>query len=139
MKTVTSRASFDLSCPAEELELTVLSTEGARKLANQSLQWIAEGAAQAGLEFDTDTLLDIDPDPLADSHTLSQPPFIYLVAGNFLRWRRGPGHRIDLHPGADARIKGRRDYRPQSLKALMPELFGKAPAPATPARQEPGR
>ena len=35
MKTVTSRASFDLSCPAEELELTVLSTEGARKLANQ--------------------------------------------------------------------------------------------------------
>ena len=35
MRTVTSRASFDLSCPAEELELTVLSTEGARKLANQ--------------------------------------------------------------------------------------------------------
>lgn len=35
MKTVTSRASFDLSCPEEELELTVLSTEGPRKLANQ--------------------------------------------------------------------------------------------------------
>jgi hypothetical protein len=35
MKTVTSRASFDLSCPAEELELRVLSTEGARKVANQ--------------------------------------------------------------------------------------------------------
>jgi hypothetical protein len=35
MKTVTSRASFELSCPQDELELTVLSTEGARKLANQ--------------------------------------------------------------------------------------------------------
>lgn len=35
MKTVTSRASFDLGCPAEELELRVLSTDGARKVANQ--------------------------------------------------------------------------------------------------------
>jgi hypothetical protein len=35
MKTVTSRAAFDLSCPEDELELQVLSTEGARKLASQ--------------------------------------------------------------------------------------------------------
>jgi hypothetical protein len=35
MKTITSRASFELSCPQDELELTVLSTEGARKLASQ--------------------------------------------------------------------------------------------------------
>lgn len=35
VKTVTSRASFDLGCPADELELLVLSTEGARKVANQ--------------------------------------------------------------------------------------------------------
>ena len=35
MKTVTARASFELSCPRDQLELTVLSTEGARKLANQ--------------------------------------------------------------------------------------------------------
>ena len=35
MKTVTARASFELSCPQDQLELTVLSTEGARKLANQ--------------------------------------------------------------------------------------------------------
>jgi hypothetical protein len=35
MKRVTSRASFDLSCPEDELELSVLSTTGARKLANQ--------------------------------------------------------------------------------------------------------
>ena len=35
MKTVTARASFELSCPQDELELSVLSTEGPRKLANQ--------------------------------------------------------------------------------------------------------
>ena len=35
MKTVTARASFELSCPKDDLELIVLSTEGARKLANQ--------------------------------------------------------------------------------------------------------
>ena len=35
MKTVTARASFELSCPQDQLELTVLSTEGARKLASQ--------------------------------------------------------------------------------------------------------
>ena len=35
MKTVTSRASFDLSCPQDELELTVLATSGARRLASQ--------------------------------------------------------------------------------------------------------
>jgi hypothetical protein len=35
MKTVTSRASFDLSCPQDELELTILATSGARSLASQ--------------------------------------------------------------------------------------------------------
>jgi len=35
MKTVTSRASFDLSCPQAELELTILATSGARRLASQ--------------------------------------------------------------------------------------------------------
>jgi hypothetical protein len=35
VKTITSRASFDLSCPEDELELKVLATEGARKLASQ--------------------------------------------------------------------------------------------------------
>lgn len=34
-KTVTSRSSFDLSCPHDQIELTVLATEGPRKLATQ--------------------------------------------------------------------------------------------------------
>ncbi|MEQ6247633.1 DUF2235 domain-containing protein [Sulfitobacter sp. HNIBRBA3233] len=116
------------------------SAEKARKLTGQSLAWVAEGAQQAGLEIDRDTLVDPLPDPLADSHTLSQPPFLYQVAGNFLRWRSGPGHPIDLHPGADQRVKARRDYRPRSLKNLMPDLFGDAPIgePRRP-QEEPGR
>jgi hypothetical protein len=66
MKIVTSRASFDFGCPADELELLVLSTEGARKVANQigvtgcgkqavyvyfssSDTWIADSAITPGM------------------------------------------------------------------------------------------
>jgi len=105
------------------------SAPKARALTGQSLQWIAEGAQQAGLEIDMEDLLDRAPDPLANSHTLDQPPWLYTVAGNWLKWRKGPGHPIDLHPSATARIDGRRDYRPKSLKNLMPTLFGDPPKP----------
>lgn len=116
------------------------SAPKARALTGQTMLWIAEGAQQAGLEINMDDLLDRVPDPMANSHTLDQPPWLYTVAGNFLKWRKGPGHPIDLHPSADMRIKGRRDYRPRSLKNLLPELFGEPPAPApTPPREEPGR
>ena len=102
--------------------------------------WIAEGAQKAGLDINMDYLLDRAPDPMADSHTLSQPPWLYTVAGNLLKWRQGPGHPIDLHPSADQRVNGRRNYRPRSLKNLLPDLFGDAPAPRPPhERDEPGR
>ncbi len=116
------------------------SAPKARALAGQSLKWIAEGATEAGLEIDMDSLLDRALNPLADSHSLSQPPWLYTVAGNLLKWRKGPGHAVDLHPSAEKRLKGRRDYRPRSLKNLKPELFGDAPIGIPPqARQEPGR
>ncbi len=102
------------------------SAAKARALTGQSLQWVADGAQAAGLEIAMEDLLDRVPDPLANSHTLDQPPLLYQIAGNFLKWRKGPGHPIDLHPSADARVKGRRDYRPRSLKNLMPALFGEA-------------
>ena len=35
MKTVTSRAAFEMSCPEDQVALTVLATEGARDLATQ--------------------------------------------------------------------------------------------------------
>lgn len=116
------------------------SAPKARALAGQSLQWIAEGAKDAGLEIDMANLLDRALNPMADSHSLSQPPWLYTVAGNLLKWRKGPGHPVDLHPSAEKRIKGRRDYRPRSLKGLKPELFGDAPIATPPReRQEPGR
>lgn len=116
------------------------SAPKARALTGQSMLWIAEGAQKAGLDINMDYLLDRAPDPMADSHTLSQPPWLYTVAGNLLKWRQGPGHPIDLHPSADQRVNGRRDYRPRSLKNLLPDLFGDAPAPRPPhERDEPGR
>lgn len=116
------------------------SAPKARALTGQSMLWIAEVARNAGLDIRMDDLLDRAPDPMADSHTLSQPPWLYTVAGNLLKWRKGPGHALDLHPSADQRVKGRRDYRPRSLKSLLPDLFGNAPAPNPPReREEPGR
>ena len=115
------------------------SAEKARALTGQSLQWIADGAQAAGLEIEMEELLDRVPDPLANSHTLDQPPLLYQVAGSFLKWRKEPGHPIDLHPSADARVKGRWDYRPRSLKNLMPALFGEAEVPATVVGSAKGR
>ncbi|KIN71852.1 DUF2235 domain-containing protein [Sulfitobacter guttiformis] len=112
------------------------SASKARALTGQSLLWVAEGAQKAGLDIDMTDLLDRLPDPMADSHTLNQPPPLYVLMGNFLKWRDGPGHAIDLHGSADQRIKGRRDYRPRSLKNLLPELFGGVP---NGERDAPGR
>ena len=78
--------------------------------------------------------------PLANSHTLDQPPPLYTVAGNLLEWRRGPGRAVDLHLSAVKRVKARRDYRPRSLKNLMPELFGGEPiGKPVPKVEGPGR
>lgn len=103
------------------------STQKARALSGESLAWIAEGARAEGLEITQEGLLDAVPDPLANSLALSQPPWLYTLAGHLLKWRSGPGHAVDLAPSAAKRIEGRRDYRPRSLLNLMPELFGKPP------------
>ncbi|MEP1767755.1 MAG: DUF2235 domain-containing protein [Sulfitobacter sp.] len=116
------------------------SAPKARALTGQSLQWVAEGAQKAGLEIDMEDLLDRVPDPMANSHTLDQPPLFYTVTGNFLKWRKGPGHTIDVHASVNTRLKGRRDYRPKSLKNLMPALFGDPNPQTEPSqRSEPGR
>jgi uncharacterized protein (DUF2235 family) len=110
------------------------SAQKARALTGHPLDWIAQGAHAAGLEIDMQTLLDRVPDPLADSHSLGQPPLLYMIAGNLLKWRSGPGHPIDLHASARTRVEGRRDYRPRALRNLMPALFGEQPPAATPPR-----
>jgi len=112
------------------------SATKSRALAGEALEWIAQGAQDAGLEIDLETLLDVKADPMANSIALSQPPVLYQVAGHLLKWRTGPGHAVDLSRGATARIKGRRDYRPRSLMSLMPQLFGNAPAPKETPRED---
>jgi len=116
------------------------SDEKARALTGQSLEWIAQGARDAGLDIDMSDLHDRAPDPMVNSLSLSQPSGLYMIAGHLLRWRAGPGHPIDLHPSATARIEGRRDYRPRSIRNLMPHLFGDKPIETPmPPRQDHGR
>lgn len=95
-----------------------------RALASITLDWVAQGAVDLGLTLRAGPLADAPPDPLADSEELANPPLLYRIAGVFLAWRKGPGHPIDLHDSARVRLTVRRDYRPRSLRALMPELFG---------------
>ncbi|MGJ5620115.1 DUF2235 domain-containing protein [Sulfitobacter sp. MF3-043] len=99
-----------------------------RGLTSITLEWMAAGARHAGLRLnDTPPLLDADPNPTADSPELLGAPLIYRLAGSLLDWRKGPGHPVDLHSSAEERIKAREDYRPLSLRALKPELFGGKP------------
>lgn len=107
------------------------SVKTARALACAPLAWVAQGAQDAGLEIAVDSLLDTVPNPLANSLALSQPPWLYKIAGHLLKWRAGPGHAVDLSSSAAARIEGRHDYRPRSLQNLMPELFGNPPVDAS--------
>ena len=96
-----------------------------RALTALSLAWMAEGARGAGLVLrDTPPLLDHPPDPLAESEEVLGAPLVYRLAGALLEWRKGPGHAIDLHVSAAERVAARPDYRPLSLRALRPELFG---------------
>ena len=98
-----------------------------RGLTSLTLAWVAEGAQAAGLRLEETPLLDAPADPLANSDELLDAPLLYRLAGALLEWRKGPGHPVDLHASAEARVAGRADYRPLSLRALKPELFGRAP------------
>ena len=96
-----------------------------RALTSLSLEWMAEGARNAGLELRQEPpLLDHPPDPLAEGAEVFSPPLVYRIAGALLEWRKGPGHAVDLHASAAERVAKRSDYRPLSLRALRPDLFG---------------
>ena len=104
-----------------------------RGLTSITLEWVAQGAQDLGLQVGGDRpLLDRAPDPLVFSAELRDAPLVYRLAGALLDWRKGPGHIVDLHPAALARVEGRESYRPLSLKALKPELFTRVPAAPVP-------
>lgn len=97
-----------------------------RALTAIPLDWVAQGAQDLGLEL-KGALLDQAPDPLSDSTELLDAPLVYRLAGALLEWRKGPGHGVDLHGSVSKRVAARADYRPYSLRALKPELFGGKP------------
>ncbi|MEL6463353.1 MAG: DUF2235 domain-containing protein [Pseudomonadota bacterium] len=84
-----------------------------------TLKWVAEGAER--LTYKPGTSLDhIGADALADLDRLNNPSKIYQLAGNLLQWRQGIEADIDTDPNARARVRGREDYRPQSLNKVLP-------------------
>ncbi len=98
---------------------------GTRELTSITLDWIARGAQDAGMALGEEPpLLDKDPDPIVPCDALTEARLLYRIAGSLLDWRKGPGHPVDLHESATARVAARPDYRPLSLRALRPELFG---------------
>ena len=96
-----------------------------RGLATLTLDWVAQGATDAGLTIKAaPPLLDQMPDALEASTELDNTKWIYRVVATLLAWRKGPEHPVDLHVSAGERIAQKPRYRPKSLKALMPDLFG---------------
>lgn len=72
--TVARRAAFDLSCPKEELNLNVVDTEGARKMASQiAVQGCGQKAVYAYYP-DSDTwLIDGLVTPLSADYEVPSP------------------------------------------------------------------
>ena len=110
------------------IHATVGGSAATRGLTSITLAWVAQGAQAAGLALNNaPTLLDAPADPTAESTELREAPLVYRLAGALLDWRKGPGHPVDLHPSVEERLSARSEYRPLSLRALKPELFGGAP------------
>jgi hypothetical protein len=72
--TVTRRAGFDLECPKEELQLNVVDTEGARKMASQiAVRGCGKKVVYAYFP-DSDTwLIDGPVTPLAEDYEVPPP------------------------------------------------------------------
>ncbi|AXI47260.1 hypothetical protein C1J03_15315 [Sulfitobacter sp. SK012] len=92
-------------------------SSNSRALSEVTREWVADGARLAGLDVAAGP---VDP---GARDILERPTFIYRVAGNWLKWRPGPGHPIELHETVSKRVKDQPGYRPKSLRKLLPELF----------------
>ena len=96
----------------------------AEGLTSLTLDWIVEGAQSVGLMLGPDAKFDkLVRDPIQKTMEIDDPALVYRIARGLLRWRKGPGHAIDLHPSVRQRTAADAGYRPQSLRNLMKELF----------------
>ena len=72
--TVTRRATFDLSCPKEELQLNVVDTEGARKLASQiAVRGCGQKAVYVYYPDSNTWVIDGVVTPLAEDYEVPPP------------------------------------------------------------------
>jgi len=84
-----------------------------------TLKWVAEGAS--ALTYKPGKSLDHPgADALSDLNHLNNPRSIYKIADSLLQWRTGIKADPDTHPTARDRARAREDYRPESLKDLLP-------------------
>lgn len=90
-----------------------------RRLSNSVMEWILEGADDAGLKIDVPEKLQAKADDYAgglSNDTASFDPTAWVKAP-----RRGPtlAEIGDLHPVALLRLRWREEYRPKSLKRML--------------------
>ncbi|WP_299670635.1 DUF2235 domain-containing protein [uncultured Roseobacter sp.] len=94
-----------------------------RQLTELTLAWIWQGAAAQGLQLKPGlSLPQIVPDPTVATTEIGDHGWIYRLLPMGLRWREGPRRAGDLDDSARLRIAARPDYRPGSLRWLMPGL-----------------
>jgi hypothetical protein len=97
---------------------------GPSDISNPSLRWIWEPAADLGLSLDPQaTLLGADGDMSVPAPELYSVSWLYRWVPWLLQWRRGPDMPSDLHETARARADAVADYRPMTLKKVLPALF----------------
>ncbi|WP_428925389.1 DUF2235 domain-containing protein [Marinibacterium sp. SX1] len=94
-----------------------------RKVSAVTLQWVLDGAVNAGLWLDPAVQVpDVAPDPTAATDILSNTELDKTPA-RFLEWRTQLDKPYALSPSVDARIAAHANYRPLSLRKVRPGLF----------------
>ncbi|GFE52045.1 peptidoglycan-binding protein LysM [Roseobacter cerasinus] len=94
-----------------------------RALADIALAWIWEGAARQGLRLTPGVAIpDVPLNPVTATSEIDDHGWLYRWVPRLLRWRQGPDQSIDVHDTVRLRVAGRSDYRPLSLRRLMPAL-----------------
>jgi uncharacterized protein (DUF2235 family) len=103
---------------------TVGGSVARQGLAGLTLQWIWEGASRGGLVLKDGLTIPCEPvDPAEDAPEIDQVSLLYKLAPWLLKWRKGPQEPRNLHASVPERVAARADYRPGSLRRLLPQIF----------------
>ncbi|MGZ2258485.1 DUF2235 domain-containing protein [Roseobacter sp. A03A-229] len=94
-----------------------------RGLTEVTLAWIWAGAAMQGLQLKPGIAIpQIAPDATVSTSEIDDHGWIYRLLPNLLNWRAGPGRASELDDSVRLRVAARPEYRPASLRRLMPGL-----------------